>query len=448
MQTVVVGAGPTGLFTAIALARRKQEVLVVDRDPGPAPDGGWQRRGVMQFEHAHSFRGPVVDALHAEIPDAVGLLETSGATVVSDPHGSPIVLHARRALFERVLRRIASRQRGLTVATSNVRAVRRDRGRGVGIDTTTSHISADLVIDASGRASRFSREFRGTGEGAPCGAAYVSRQYRLTADPGPLNSPVGLSLSLAGYFAVVFLHDNRTFSIVVAHDGTDPRMRRLRDSAVFEAAARAIPLVAEWIEPERATPLTPVLLGGQLYNSYHPQTKGRGDPLLPGLVRVGDSVCTTTPLAGRGVALAFRQAQALVDAVTRHPRDHVSATAEFDQWCDVHLRPWFVDHMHCDTERLRRWSGGDVDLTRPLPSDLVVAAAQADPALRDAAAPYERMAALPDSLDRLQDRAAAVYAAGWRPPVASGATRDELGELCCDAQTARGQWATGQPCPV
>ncbi len=45
MRTVVVGAGPTGLFTAIALARRGREVVIVDRDPGP-PDRAtvWQRK--------------------------------------------------------------------------------------------------------------------------------------------------------------------------------------------------------------------------------------------------------------------------------------------------------------------------------------------------------------------------------------------------------------------
>ena len=71
MRTVIVGAGPTGLFTAIALARRGRAVVVVDRDPGPPAQGTWQRKGVMQFHHAHTFRGPVVEALQAEMPDVL-----------------------------------------------------------------------------------------------------------------------------------------------------------------------------------------------------------------------------------------------------------------------------------------------------------------------------------------------------------------------------------------
>ena len=60
MRTAVVGAGPTGLYTAIALARRGHEVTAIDRDAGPARDGSWNRRGVMQFHHPHGFRQQVV----------------------------------------------------------------------------------------------------------------------------------------------------------------------------------------------------------------------------------------------------------------------------------------------------------------------------------------------------------------------------------------------------
>ena len=60
MHVAIIGSGPTGLFLGAALARRGHRVTAVDRDPGPAADGTWPRRGVMQFHHAHAFRGQVV----------------------------------------------------------------------------------------------------------------------------------------------------------------------------------------------------------------------------------------------------------------------------------------------------------------------------------------------------------------------------------------------------
>ena len=59
MRVAIVGAGPTGLYTSLALARRGHAVVVVDRDTGPAPDGQWRRAGVMQFHHPHAFRSQV-----------------------------------------------------------------------------------------------------------------------------------------------------------------------------------------------------------------------------------------------------------------------------------------------------------------------------------------------------------------------------------------------------
>ena len=49
MRTVILGAGPTGLFTAVALARRGYDGVVVDRDAGPMRHTPykWDRKGVM-----------------------------------------------------------------------------------------------------------------------------------------------------------------------------------------------------------------------------------------------------------------------------------------------------------------------------------------------------------------------------------------------------------------
>jgi hypothetical protein len=103
----------------------------------------------------------------------------------------------------------------------------------------------------------------------------------------------------------------------------------------------------------------------------------------------------------------------------------------YDRFDDgVPPAPWFDDHRRCDADRIRRWAGHDVDVTQRLPSDLVVAAAAVDDAVRAAVAPYARMDALPAGLDVVAPRARELFAAGWRPPVPVGPTRADLAELC------------------
>src|SRR5687767_10649056 len=63
MRTVVVGAGPVGLYCAMALARQGDQVVVIDREVGPPAEGEWRRRGVMQFAHPHYFRHIVREVL-------------------------------------------------------------------------------------------------------------------------------------------------------------------------------------------------------------------------------------------------------------------------------------------------------------------------------------------------------------------------------------------------
>lgn len=49
-------------------------------------------------------------------------------------------------------------------------------------------------------------------------------------------------------------------------------------------------------EPRRARPIAPVLPGGKLFNGYRGQLDPAGRPATPGMISVGDAVCTTTPL--------------------------------------------------------------------------------------------------------------------------------------------------------
>jgi hypothetical protein len=227
----------------------------------------------------------------------------------------------------------------------------------------------------------------------------------------------------------VFIHDNRILSVLIARASADRLLAALRTRAAFDAATRAVPALAAWTDPGRSRPLTPVLPGGRLYNSYRGQLNDAGRVALAGLIYAGDSVCTTNPVAGRGVTTSLLQARRLIGLLEVHGLDFTSCSLAFDHWCAGHVKPWFDDHVYWDADLIRRWSGQDVDLTRPLPPDLIMAAAQADPEIANVVGPYQAMLAPPGSLDAVQARARDIYAAGWRPPVPPGPTRDELAGL-------------------
>lgn len=433
MHTAVVGAGPTGLYLAIALARRGQAVSVVDRDPGPSPDGSWRRRGVMQFHHPHGFRPQVTEALRAEMPEVWAELLAAGAEPAVLPGQDDTVagLRCRRMTFEQVLRAAAVAQPGVTLVHGHADEVLTERGRATGLRVDGAAVTADLVLDASGRAGRLTRALRGTEEGGDCGIAYVSRQYQLLpgARPGPLTMPIAGVAAYPGYLVIVFLHDSGVFSTLIVRAGDDRVLVGLREQAAFEAAAAAVPLLATWTDPARARPITPVLPGGRLHNTYCGQRDDAGRIPLPGLLFVGDAVCTTNPSAGRGVSTSLMQARRLVGLLDEHGADHPSCAAEFDTWCTRHIKPWFADHVECDAGLLRRWAGADVDLDRPLPPDLIAATAGADPSLMRVVGPYLGMAALPATLREIEPRAREIYASGWRPPIPEGPSRGELADL-------------------
>ena len=130
------------------------------------------------------------------------------------------------------------------------------------------------------------------------------------------------------------------------------------------------------------------------------------------------------------------QARQLISLLDEHGRDFTSCSLAFDSWCAATIRPWFADHIYWDADLIRRWSGGDVDLTRPLPSDLIMAAAEADPGLMEVVGPYQAMLAPPASLNAVQARARDIYASGWRPPVPPGPAREELAGLVTAAASS------------
>ena len=424
MRVIVIGAGPTGLTLAAALAHRGHDVTAVDRDPGPAPDGAWRRRGVMQFDMAHGFRPPVRDLLAAEWPAAWDSWLGLGAVPIEiDLPGldrAEVGVRSRRSTYERALRIAAVEVPGLDVRCARVDDLLRRRGRVVGVRANRQSIDADLVVDASGRAGRPAGAVTYAVR-HDCALAYVNRTYRLHpgAELGPLTTPAAWGGTFDGYHAMVFPHERGHFSVVLLRGSRDRELARLRDPRAFDAAVSAIPALAAWTDPERSRPTGDVVPGAGLLNAYRPQRSE------PGLVTIGDAVATTAPTAGRGVALASLQIGALLRLLD-DGHDATDVAAPFGAWCDEHIRPWVDDHIAMDTATERQLDGGDLDLALPLSSSAIADAAQIDPRIASHLGPVLAMHELPSSLGPVEPLARAVYEAGWQRPFADGPTRDEL----------------------
>ena len=440
MKVAVIGGGPTGLVTGMGLARRGHTVVAVDRDPGPPPDGGpWPRRGVMQFHHAHAFRPQVGQVLRAEAPAAWDAWLALGCEPIEMPLGDggtvTVGVRSRRETFERAVRSAALEQPGLELRVGHVDGVTTSRGRAQGISVDGSDVEADLVVDASGRSGRVNRHLRGPGVGGECGIAYVDRTYRLR--PGvpvpPMTNALAWQGNYVGFMVLVFLHERGIFSALIIRSTANRDLVGLKHTRAFEAASAAIPGLATWTAPDVAEPLTGVLPGGPLLNVFRGQRGPSGGLALPGLVFVGDSVCTTTPIFGRGVTTSLAQVAELLRLVDEHGCDVESVGESLDDWDRAQMRPWVEDHIMMDHAQARRWAGDDVDLVGRLPSDVIMSAASQDPSIGEAIGPYASMQALPSVLTTVEEKARAVYRTGWRPQPDPGPTHDELADLVAAA---------------
>ncbi len=426
MRTVVVGAGPVGMVCAIALARRGDEVVLVDQDAGPPVDAPWQRQGVMQFEHPHFFRHIVREVLDAWTPGVWEDLVAAGG-VPAEIDGMPpglTGLMCRRSVFERVLRATVDREPGLRLETGYAEdvAASGERVSGVVVDGVT--VSAERVLAATGRAGRFADHARPPGEEGECGLAYVSRLYRARSGaPWPRWAVNGAMYD--GYQSILFPHDAGILSALLIRRSTDTQLRELRHNSCFEAAAASVPVLAPWTDQASFEPVSDVMVGGRLTNTYRRPVDEDGSVPIAGLHFVGDSVSTTNPAAGRGVSLGLAQAAQLLTLLADET-DPVDVVRRFDSWCLEQIRPWYLDHVAVDASTRRRFAAEELDVEGPLTSDVIVDAAAEEPSMMPVVGPYQGMLSLPSSLGPLEERTRALLRSGWRPTCAAGPSRDEL----------------------
>gem|GEM_PF-5098159 len=143
--------------------------------------------------------------------------------------------------------------------------------------------------------------------------------------------------------------DNDAVQLVVAPLAADRRFRTARDPAIFTAVLRTVPACAGWLDV--MDPITDVFPMGGLHNTLR-RLVADGSPVATGLLAIGDSVCTTNPTLGRGLALALTGAADLADTLAEYGDDPAAHALAMDRLVAAHVAPFYQDQAAIDAARL------------------------------------------------------------------------------------------------
>ncbi|HTQ17032.1 MAG TPA: 2-polyprenyl-6-methoxyphenol hydroxylase-like oxidoreductase [Mycobacterium sp.] len=358
-HAVVLGASMAGLVAARALADFFETVTVVERDA--LSDTADNRRGVPQGRQIHGLLLRGARALEELFPGILDELVGAGAPSLdyrdlSKVHfdmgghlalqsGSAEGLRAytpsRSFLESHVRRRVRAipnielvDNHDVVDVTSNTR---RDRITGARIvnrhSRSESELSADLVVDATGRGARTPAVLERLGYARPAEddvvihLMYVSQLLRmppeLLHECGCLVAPVAGRPT--GMAMLRYEHDTVMFS-VFGMAGNDPPVGCSAMCAFAEKFAPVHVLAAI----RAAEPL------GEAAQHRFPSSRWRRYDkarLLPeGLLVVGDAVCSFNPIYGQGMTVAALEALELRECLSRGttdlPRRFFRATAK------------------------------------------------------------------------------------------------------------------------
>ena len=372
LRLVVVGAGLTGLTTALVLARAGHTVTVLDRDPATPPDSAqqcweqWQRPGVSQFHQPHLMLPRWHHEMVRELPELAEDLVARGAGRVNTLHLQPAAvtggrqpgdeqfdtIAVRRPVLEAALSRLADRALGVTVRRgARVTGLVAGGGPGIphvqGVRTDSGETLADLVVDAGGRHTPLPGFVRALGFPSPSearepsGFVYYARHFR--SPDGRLPTAAGFVLTHHPSLSVITPPgDLATYSIVLVTSSRDRAARVLRHDAVWSQVARLSPSAQPWLAA--GEPTSGVLPMAGIEDVRRDYWAG-GEPVVTGLVPVGDSYAATNPSLGRGATIGALHACALRDALAGSwgsPRELVEAVAratsdQVDPWVDASM---------------------------------------------------------------------------------------------------------------
>ena len=393
-RVALVGAGVSGLCTALALSRAGFKVDVFERDI-PPPEGDadqaffeWRRRGAAQFRHPHAFLGLMCSILEEHYPDLLEAMFAAGARKVPFEQMVPPHLHSqyepqegdekmwvlmcRRATMETIFRRYVEQEPNVQILnTTYVTGVTTESHNGqlrvTGLELTDrqnqneQHIhKADVFIDATGRSSKFRTWLEASGasideEREDAEIVYYTRHYKLkdgVAEPDRhKNDPAAGDVGYMKYG--VFPGDSGHFALIICLPNGETELREaVKNGDKFDAICRQIPGLVPWIAPDKADPTTPPFGIGEIHAVWRSFVND-DTPVATNFFAVGDASARTNPLYGRGCSTGILHAHILADVLSTE-QDPKQRAIEFDKQTIERIRPIYNASLTEDKNGIRR----------------------------------------------------------------------------------------------
>ncbi|MFB7172345.1 NAD(P)/FAD-dependent oxidoreductase [Streptomyces sp. NPDC056254] len=335
-HAVVIGGSLAGLLAAAVLAEHAA-VTVIDADP--LPEGPAPRRGLPQARHTHLLWSGGARAIEGILPGITGDWTKAGAIRRSLPTDlvtktaqgwiprcgeKQFNISCSRDLLDSVVRaRVTALDGVATLQQSRVRGLEGTAARvtGVRVDTPEERdrlVTADLVVDASGRGSRARTWLQALGvsgirqAGVDSGLVYATRIFEAPAGAHEMGFPIvnvqsDPRVRVPGQTAtIVPIENGRWQATLSGTRGGQPT----GDPDAFIPFAKSVrdPIVGELLEHRR--PLTDVAVTQGTANRRVYFEKAE---LPDGFFAVGDSVATFNPLYGQGMTVAAQGLLAVRD---------------------------------------------------------------------------------------------------------------------------------------
>jgi 2-polyprenyl-6-methoxyphenol hydroxylase-like FAD-dependent oxidoreductase len=375
-HAVVLGGSLAGLLTARVLSDHFEKVTLIERDTFLTTTE--TRRGIPQANHVHGLMPRGRQIMEGLFPGLQKEMISCGAPLLDmandiawlTPEGWGInfksdleILSFTRPLLDlRVRLRLKNNPRVCVMENAQVTGLvkgEKNRVGGVRIrdgSSNTLEQTADLIVDATGRASRAPEWLRSLGYDAPeetvvnAHIGYASRIYEI---PDNFRSDWKCVILQAAPPAIkrgglIFVVEGNRWLLTLIGGGRDypPKdedaflefTRNLQDPSIYEAV-------------RRATALTPIKTHHGTENRLRQFDKLIDQP--ENFVVLGDAFCAFNPVYGQGMTIAAMGAMAL-DECLRQPKSVNFAISFHKKLAKVTEAPWMMatsqDYRYRETE--------------------------------------------------------------------------------------------------